>query len=109
MNIVNTVKNFSPSLYRLRVFVIIVALLALPFTIYYLSYVRSQSSYFTDRSFRRLSTISNQVALRVENAASVFKNSCDKFIDSPVADANSITFDPNPKRKQQNLDNLKDI
>ena len=109
MNIVNKVKNFSPSLYRLRVFVIIVALLALPFTIYYLSYVRSQCGYYTDRSFRRLSTISSQVALRVENAATVFKNSSDKFINPKVTEAGSLTFDTNPKRKKQNLEDLEKV
>src|SRR4026209_496627 len=109
MTIANTLKNLSPSRYRLRVFVIIIALLTLPFTVYYLSYVRSQSGYFTDRSFRKLSIISNQVAVRVENAATVFKNSSDKFIRPQVKEADSPTFDTNPEHKQQNLKRLKEV
>lgn len=107
MTIANTLKRLSPPLYRLRVFVIITALLALPFTVYYLLYVRSQSGYFTDRNFRKLSTISNQVAVRVENAATVFKNSSDKFINPQVKEKDALPFDTNPAHKQQNLDRLK--
>ena len=109
MTVAKTVEKFSPSIKRLRVFVVITALLALPFTIYYLSYVRSQCGYFTDRSFRKLSTISNQLALRVENAATVFKNSSDKFIRPQVREGDSPTFDTNPAQKQQNLERLKEV
>ena len=109
MTIANTLKSLSPALYRVRVFVMISALLTLPFTIYYLSYVRSQSGYFTDRSFRKLSTISNQVALRVENAATVFKNSSDKFINPLVKEENSLTFDTNPEHNQENFNRLKEV
>jgi hypothetical protein len=109
MTIADTVKRLSPPLYRLRIFVIIIAVLGLPFTVYYLSYVRSQSSYFTDRSFRKLSTISSQISSRVESAASVLKNSSEKFIRPSVQEENSVRFSTDPAHKQDNLDGLKEV
>ena len=106
MNLVNTVKRLSPPLYRLHVFVIIIALLAIPFTVYYLLYVRSQSGYFTDRSFRKLGTISSQIGLRVESAAMVFKNTSDRFI-RPLA-KDSLEFDPEAS-DQTNFEGLKKV
>src|SRR5687768_5173191 len=109
MTIASTLKSLSPSRYRLRVFGSLVALLVMPFTIYYLSYVRSQSGYFTDRSFRKLSTINNQVGERVENAATVFKNSSDRFIRPPFREKDSDKFDTDPAHKKENLKNLKEV
>jgi ABC-type multidrug transport system fused ATPase/permease subunit len=86
--------------------VIILALLALPFAIYYFLYVRSQTAYFTDRSFRKLSLISSQITLKVESAGSVLKNTSDKFIRPKFRDTeDSVPFDP--ALKQQNLERLK--
>jgi hypothetical protein len=107
MKIAETVKRLSPPPNRLRIFVIIIAVLALPFTVYYLLYVRSQSGYFTDRSFRKLATTSTQIGSRVESAALVFKNTSDRFIRPQVKD--SLTFDPTPAAKQKNLNNLKEV
>src|SRR5215213_3129822 len=106
MNLADTVRRLSPSLYRLRIFVIIVAVLALPFTVYYLLYVRSQSGYFTDRSFRKLGTISNQIGSRVESAALVFRNTSDRFI-RPLA-KDTLKFNPRATQ-QKNLEGLKDV
>ncbi|HJT29403.1 MAG TPA: cache domain-containing protein [Pyrinomonadaceae bacterium] len=106
MDLASTVKRLSPQLYRLRIFVLIIAVLAIPFTVYYLLYVRSQSGYFTDRSFRKLGTISSQIGLRVESAALVFKNTSDRFI-RPLA-KDSLKFDPKAS-DQQNFDGLKDV
>src|SRR6185369_17134885 len=100
MKIAETVKRLSPPPNRLRIFVIIIAVFALPFTVYYLLYVRSQSGYFTDRSFRKLATTSTQIGSRVESAALVFKNTSDRFIRPQVKD--SLTFDPAPAAKQKN-------
>ena len=86
---------------------IILAILALPFFIYYFMYVRSQTGYFTDRSFRKLSLISSQIALKVESAGSVLKNTSDKFIRPRVLEKDSFEFDPDPARKPQNLERLK--
>ena len=107
MSIASTLKRLSPPLYRLRLFVIIIAVLALPFAIYYLLYVRSQTGYFTDRSFRKLSLISSQITLKVESTGSVLKNTSDKFIRPRVNEKDSIRFDPDRARKQQNLEQLK--
>ena len=101
MSIASTLKRLSPPLYRLRIFVIIVALLALPFAIYYFLYVRSQTAYFTDRSFRKLSLISSQITLKVESAGSVLKNTSDKFIRPRFVDADSPPFNSDPARKQK--------
>ncbi|HET9713158.1 MAG TPA: hypothetical protein VFP64_14790, partial [Pyrinomonadaceae bacterium] len=108
MSIASTLKRLSPPLYRLRIFVIILAMLALPFAIYYFLYVRGQTSYFTDRSFRKLSLISSQITVKVESAGSVLKNTSDKFIRPKFRDdTNFLPFDPDPKLKQQNLERLK--
>src|SRR5215204_1151785 len=111
MALPDTLKRLSPSLNRLRVFVIIIAVLALPFTVYYLVYVRSQSRYFTDRSFRQLSLISRQISLKVESVGSVLKNTSEKFISPQVEEQveEGKPFDPNPEAKQKNLDNLQKI
>jgi len=63
MKIAETVKRLSPPPNRLKIFVIVIAVLALPFTVYYMFYVRNQSGYFTDRSFRKLASTSTQSPL----------------------------------------------
>jgi hypothetical protein len=106
MAIADTAKRLSPALYRLRFFAIIIAVLALPFTVYYVFYVRNQSGYFTDRSFRKLASTSSQIGARVESAALVFKNTSDRFIKPNVAD--SVAFDPYAP-KQKNFEHLKEV
>jgi Cache domain len=97
MALPDTLKKVSPSLNRLRVFVIIVAVLGVPFAVYYLVYVRNQSRYFTDRSFRKLSLISRQISLKVESAGSVLKNTSEKFIRPQVEEADSVNRTPDGK------------
>jgi len=87
--------------------VIIIALLALPFAIYYFLYVRSQTGYFTDRSFRKLSLISTQITLKVESAGSVLKNTSDKFIRPRFYDTDDVQFNALPGHQQENFDELK--
>ena len=106
MTFTDTVKRLSPPPNRLKIFVIVVAALALPFTVYYVFYVRNQSGYFTDRSFRKLASTSTQIGARVESAALVFKNTSDGFIRPYVE--HSVAFDPEAT-KQENLKNLKDV
>jgi hypothetical protein len=101
MGIATTLGKLSPSLYRLRILTIIVALLVLPFVVFYLLYVRSQTAYFTERSFRSLSLISSQIASKVETAGLVLKNGSEKFIN-PKGETDSA-FDP------QNLEQLKEV
>jgi hypothetical protein len=106
MALADTAKRLSPALNRLRIFAIIIAVLALPFTVYYVFYVRNQSGYFTDRSFRKLASTSTQIGGRVESAALVFKNTSDRFIRPNVAD--SVAFDPYAP-KQKNFEHLKEV
>ena len=106
MALADTAKRLSPALNRLRIFAIIIAVLALPFTVYYVFYVRNQSGYFTDRSFRKLASTSTQIGARVESAALVFKNTSDRFIRPNVAD--SVAFDPYAP-KQKNFEHLKEV
>lgn len=106
MSIASTLKRLSPPLYRLRIFVVILAVLALPFAIYYFLYVRSQTGYFTDRSFRKLSLISSQITLKVESAGSVLKNTSDKFIRPRFVDTDSVPF-KSDRPKQENFERLK--
>jgi ABC-type multidrug transport system fused ATPase/permease subunit len=89
--------------------VILIAVLALPFAIYYFLYVRSQTGYFTDRSFRKLSLISSQITLKVESAGSVLKNTSDKFIRPRFYDTDYVRFNSLPGHKQENLDGLKQL
>lgn len=81
MGLLSTVRNMQPSLYRLRILTIIVAALILPFALYYFIIVRSQTAYFTERSFRKLSLISNQITSKVESVGAVLTNKSDKFIN----------------------------
>src|SRR5215217_1485893 len=108
MTLADDLKRLSPSLYRLRIFVIIVAVLVLPFLIYYFLYVRGQSGYFTDRNFRKLSLISSQIALKVESTGTVLKNSSEKFIWPQVEESDSARFAPDPTKKPQNLERVKE-
>ena len=108
MDVTAAFKKLSPSLYRLRILVIIVAAIVLPIAIYYFFYVRSQSGYFTDRSFRKLSLISSQIASKVESTGFVLKNTSEKFIRSKVKEESSSSFNGNASRKD-NLDNFKQL
>jgi hypothetical protein len=98
----------QPSLYRLRILTIIVAVLILPFALYYLIIVRSQSAYFTERSFRKLSLISNQISSKVESAELVLRNNSEKFIN-PEQQTNTKRYDPEPSQRAENVKSLKQI
>lgn len=99
MGLLNTLRNISPSLYRLRILAVIVAVLVLPFTLYYLLVVRSQTAYFTERSFRKLSLISGQITSKVESVSEVLKNNTERFITVPYERNHNKT----------NLDSLKEF
>jgi len=108
MDITAAFRKLSPSLYRLRILVVIVAAIVLPVAIYYVFYVRSQTGYFTDRSFRKLSLISSQIASKVESTGFVLKNTSEKFIRSGVQEESSSRFEATASRKQ-NLDQFKEL
>lgn len=100
MGFVSTVRNISSSLYRLRILATIVTVLILPFVLYYLVIVRSQTAYFTERSFRKLSLIGSQITSKIESVGLVVKNNSEKLtgLDS---------FDPS--RTQENMGDLRKI
>jgi len=104
MGLLNTLRNISPSLYRLRILAVIAAVLVLPFILYYLLIVRSQTGYFTERSFRKLSLISTQITSKVGSVGEVLKNNSEKFIAIPDKSA-SLHYEPALGEKS-NLDNL---
>ena len=106
MNLTDAFKKVSPSLYRLRILVIIVGALVLPTAIYYFLYVRNQTGYFTDRSFRKLSLISSQISSKVESSGTVLKNTSERFI-RPNFQVKTA-FDASLTRKQ-NLDQLSEL
>jgi hypothetical protein len=100
MGILSIVRNISPSLYRLRILAIIVTLLVVPFVLYYLVFVRSQTAYFTERSFRKLSLIGSQITSKIESVGLVLKNNSEKLTGLE-------TFDP--ARTQENVEDLREI
>lgn len=107
MALSDTLKSLSPSLYRLRVMVIVVAALVLPITVYYLLYVRSQTGYFNARNFRKLSLISSQIGSKLENAGSVLEKTSERFIRPLEEDVYRFNADRIPK--QQNLNDLREV
>src|SRR6185295_13434321 len=102
MGILSALRNMQPSLYRLRILIIIVAALILPFALYYLIIVRSQTAYFTERSFRKLSLISNQVSSKVESVGAVLTNNSEKFIN-PKQKTNNHPYEPDNPKNVENL------
>jgi len=107
MGLLNTLRNISPSLYRLRILAVIAALLVLPLILYYLLIVRSQTAYFTERSFRKLSLISSQITSKVESVGLVLKNNSEKFIKPKDIKA-SVHYDPT-LAETTNLEKFKTI
>ena len=105
MGILGTLRNMQPSLYRLRILTVLVAVLILPFAMYYLIIVRSQTAYFTERSFRKLSLISNQITSKVESVGLVLRNNSEKFIN-PKDQTKTEQYVP---LRKENVDNLSNI
>ena len=104
MSIGSTLRKLSPPLYRVQVVAATVLLLAIPLLTYYLFYVRNQSAYFTERSFRSLSLVGQQIALKVESAGTVLKNSTEQFVN-PKDPGSPTKFDF-IKSDKENLDGL---
>jgi hypothetical protein len=114
MGLASTLKTLSPSLYRLRIVSATTLVLLVPFLVYYFFFVRSQNAYFTDRSFRSLSLIGQQVTLKVESAGDVIQTASERFVN-PERDLQTATkFDPagdektNLAKLQTVFNNLKD-
>lgn len=107
MGLLKSLRNISPSLYRLRILAVSVAVLTLPFILYYLLIVRSQTAYFTERGFRKLSLISSQITSKVESVGLVLKNNSEKFIN-PKEEKPSAQYDSNLSEKD-NLGKFKTL
>lgn len=59
---------------QLHVVAITLLILLISFGVYYIFYVSSQKTYFTNRSFRLLAGIGNQMKLTIENLGTSLKN-----------------------------------
>ena len=66
---------------RLQVLVIAVLLLLLPFGWYYFVYISSQKAYLTDRNFRLLGLISQEIQARIEYLNLSWNQMTDKLSD----------------------------
>lgn len=66
-------RKFS-KLTQLHVVAITLIILLLSFGVYYIFYVSSQKTYFTDRNFRLLAVIGNQIKSKIENLGTNLKN-----------------------------------
>ena len=106
MALADTLKKLSPSLYRLRLFVLISAGIILAISTYYFLYVRSQSRYFNDRNFRKLSLISTQIGSKLTTTGSVLEKTSERFI-RPLAE-DSYKFSTSSTLKQQNITQLQE-
>src|SRR6266550_6636388 len=106
MGIARTLSKLSPPLLRLRILAFTAVVLIVPFTVYYLLYVKKQTVYFTDRSFRSIALTRRQIATKVESASGVLKNVGDKFVNPERKD--DPRFDPTEPHKV-NFDHLSNI
>jgi len=121
MQILKNIKHASPPLNTVRVLIATLLVLAIPFLVYYLIYVRKQNEYFTERGLRSLSLIGEQVAMKVESAGNILKNGSEKFINPKSIKLKSInpkSINPNSsidqsqrfspeKKDSENLETLK--
>jgi hypothetical protein len=107
MSILNRLKELTPHVYRLRVLAITAAVVVVPFLVNYLFYVRNQSVYFTDRSFRKLSLVGSQITAKVETAGLVLKNTSDKLIKPRQTEDETTKF--TPANEEDNLKSLKEF
>ena len=107
MGLTDKLRSLSPSLYRLRLFVFICAAIVVAVSTYYLLYVRSQTGYFNNRNFRKLSLISSQIGSKLTNAGSVMEKTSERFIRPLEEDPYKLSLDPADKKK--NIDQLKAV
>lgn len=107
MGLAKAIKDLTPALYRLRIFVFLLAAIILGIAVYYFLYVRSQTGYFNDRNFRKLSLISSQIGSKIANTASVLEKTSDRFI-RPLAD-DPYKFRTDAKLKEANKTDLQEV
>jgi hypothetical protein len=121
MGLISAISKISPSPGKLRILLVTVLILTVPFSAYYTFYVRNKSDYFTRRNFRTLALLSSQITTKVESLVVVFKNACDNFVtpkgealSGTEGDEKTVTYVPEAGNKQnleamrKNLLNLKE-
>ncbi len=117
MGIVDKISENLPSAAKLRTLLATALILTVPFILYYLFYIKSQTKYFTDRDFRALARVGSQITTRVDSLSGVLKNAGEKFVlpDKCVEDANKSAvpspspFKPGAGHNEENLRELKKI
>ncbi len=118
MELIDKISRTFPPAAKLRVLLVTVLVLAVPFFIYYLFYIKSQTDYFTSRNFRALDRIGSQTASKVENLAGVLMNMGENFVrpDESIKPADDMNptgwetlphFDPGGKNSEKNLAGLR--
>ena len=108
MGLSDALKNLTPALYRLRIFVFLLAAVVLAIVVYYFLYVRSQTGYFNDRNFRKLSLISSQIGSKISTAGSVLEKTSERFI-RPPDEEEVYRFKATPTPKQENIAELQEV
>jgi hypothetical protein len=117
MGIVDKISRTLPSAAKLKILLVTALVLTVPFFVYYLFYIKSQTNYFTNRNFRALDRIGGQTASKVVSLAGVLKNVGENFVrpDESIkpADATDMThrvspapFTPGVKNSEKNLKEL---
>lgn len=117
MRFVDSISRNLPTAAKLRIVLITALILTVPFFVYYLFYIKSQTDYFTNRNFRVLARVGNQITTKVESLSGVLKRVGNNFVqpDNSVADARrpgerkrASQFLPGVKNSKKNLEGLKD-
>lgn len=117
MRLVETISRTLPTAAKLRIALITVLILTVPFFVYYLFYIKSQTDYFTNRNFRALARVGNQVTTKVESLSSVLRRVGEKFVDpddslaAAPADGqgDAPRFTPGVKNSKQNFEGLQRV
>lgn len=69
------------NLMQLRVIAFSLALITVPFFVYYYFFVSNQTKYFNGRNLRTLATLSTHIQESTESQSNVFKNAVEKYVN----------------------------
>ncbi|HEV7905358.1 MAG TPA: cache domain-containing protein [Pyrinomonadaceae bacterium] len=119
MGFVENISRTLPTAAKLRIALITVLILLVPFFVYYLFYIKSQTDYFTNRNFRALARVGNQVTTKVESLSSVLRRVGQNFVDpdDSIAPADGFAdgqgaaprFTPGASNSEKNYEGLKQV
>lgn len=119
MGFVENISRTLPTAAKLRIALITVLILLVPFFVYYLFYIKSQTDYFTNRNFRALARVGNQVTTKVESLSSVLRRVGKNFVDpddsiapaerSPDGQDAAPRFTPGAQNSEKNYKGLKQV